>query len=323
MAAHRIALGVLAIVLVVLAGGGYVVGAALDGPAEQGPAGPIARGDLLYIDLAGGQDQVRKTRLDRPDTPAAATGLRCQRVYSAGGTTVCLRLAGPGPSYEAAVLDSGNRVIRTVGLPGVPNRARVSESGNIVSWTTFVTGDSYLTPGGFSTRTGVLDLRTGTLVESLEEFATTVAGEPMVAVDRNFWGVTVAADDRTFYATLASQNRTWLVKGDLTARTMHDVWQGAECPSLSPDGGRIAYKKRTSRLGPWALAVLDLRTRQERVLQGTAGIDDQAAWLNADNLAYGGTPDSGKKSTIFTVPADGSAPPEVLIEEAASPVPLR
>ncbi|GAB3493870.1 hypothetical protein FB471_1556 [Amycolatopsis cihanbeyliensis] len=323
MQAHRVALGVVSIVLVVLAGGGYVVGTALGGPEEPASAGPIARGDLLYVDLAGGRDRVRKTRLDRPDAPSAATELRCQRVYSASGTTVCLRLAGPGPNYEAAVLDSGNQVIRTIGLPGVPNRARVSESGNVVSWTTFVTGDSYLTPGGFSTRTGILDLRTGALVESLEEFTTTVNGEPMVAVDRNFWGVTVAADDRTFYATLASQNRTWLVKGDLTARTMRGVRQGAECPSLSPDGGRIAYKKRTGRLGPWALAVLDLRTHEERVLRDTAGIDDQAVWLNADNLAYGGTPDSGKKSTIFTVPADGSAPQAVLIEEAASPVPLR
>ncbi|QWF79808.1 TolB family protein [Amycolatopsis sp. CA-230715] len=318
---HRVLLGVLAMVLVVVAGGGYVISAA-GHDSENGPAVKAISGDLLYVDLTGGLDQVRTLRLGSPGAKPAATAQRCQRVYEAGGTTVCLRLAGPGPSYEAAVLDSSGAELRAVGLAGIPNRARVSASGKIVSWTSFVTGDSYSVPGGFSTRTGVLDLRTGTVTDTLEDFRTTVEGVENRAADRNFWGVTVAADDRTFYATMASANRTWLMRGDLVTRTMTDVRQTAECPSLSPDGTRVAYKKRVRRLGPWALAVLDLRTSAERVLPGTEGIDDQAAWLDDGTLAYGKVR-QGAPSAVYAVPADGSAPPRVLVENAASPAPVR
>ena len=322
LARHRVALGVAAIVVVVVAGAGYVVHAAT-GVRETSSTGALTSGNLLFIEQDDGRNRVEQVRADDPSGPRTATSLQCQRVYSAAGTTVCLRLAGVGPSYEAAVLDSDGNVLRTVGLAGIPNRARVSASGQIVAWTTFVSGDSYSVPGGFSTRTGVLDLRTGALVETLEDFTATVNGNVFTAADRNFWGVTVAADDRTFYATMAAQNRTWLVKGDLVTRTLHDVHQDAECPSLSPDGTRIAYKKRVSRLGPWQVAVLDLRTNTEKVLSGTTGIDDQSAWLDDDTLAYARTPVNGGKTSILTVRADGSKPPVVLIPNASSPVPLR
>ncbi|MGA6163475.1 hypothetical protein [Amycolatopsis magusensis] len=318
---HRVAAGIVAMVLVVLGGGGYVFWTSATGRA--GEAVSAMPGDLLFIDQSDGRDVVQRVPLADPGGPRQDTAERCQRVYAAGGTTVCLRLAGPGPSYEVAVLGADGRVLRTLGLAGIPNRARVSASGQVVSWTSFVTGDSYAVPGGFSTRTGVLDLRTGTLIESLEDFSTTVAGEPLLAADRNYWGVTVAADDRTFYATVSSQNRTWLVKGDLLDRTMREVRPGPECPSLSPDGTKVAYKKRLGRFGQWELAVLDLTTRHEQVLPGTVGIDDQAAWLDDTRLAYAQVPGDGRKSSVFAVRADGSAPPELLVADASSPVPMR
>ncbi|MGC7093827.1 hypothetical protein ACPZ19_04090 [Amycolatopsis lurida] len=319
---HRVVAGIVSMVLVVLAGGGYVLWTSATGRAGA-TAGAAIPGDLLFIDQSDGRDVVQRVPMSDPDGPRQDTAERCQRVYSAAGTTVCLRLAGPGPSYEVAVLGADGRVLRTLGLAGIPNRARVSESGQIVSWTSFVTGDSYAVPGGFSTRTGVLDLRTGVLVESLEDFSTTVAGEPLLSADRNYWGVAVAGDDRTFYATVSSQNRTWLVKGDLITRTMLEVRPGPECPSLSPDGTKVAYKKRVGRFGQWELAVLDLTSRHEQALPGTTGIDDQAVWLDNTRLAYGRVPGDGQKSSVFAVPADGSAPPELLVAEASSPVPLR
>lgn len=314
---HRIALGVVAIVLVVLGASGYLAWTAVQLPTTAG--GPPERGNLLFVDLSDGLDRVEQIPLAAPDGARTATSLRCQRVYTAGATTVCLRLAGPGPSYEAAILNDAGAVVRTVALPGTPSRAQVSVSGRMVSWTVFVTGDSYAVPGGFSTRTGVVDLRTGQLIESLEGFTATVDGRVHRAVDVNYWGVTFGPDDRTFYATMATGGRTWLVRGDLAARTVQALRPGAECPSLAPDATKIAYKKRTRRLGPWQLVVLDLSTGVERPLPGTEGVDDQAAWHTGDRLLYGRVPRAGAKPSIYSVPIDGSTQPQLLIPDAASP----
>ncbi|WP_020668526.1 TolB family protein [Amycolatopsis nigrescens] len=322
---NRIWLGVAAIVAVLLTGGGYLVWTSSGRQAGATAPAPAA-GDLRFVDLADGQDRVVQVRADAPDGPRAGTALRCQRVYESAGRTVCLRLAGPGPSYQVAVLgggDEGGGELRTVGLPGIPSRARISASGQVVSWTSFVTGDSYTVPGGFSTRSGVLDLRTGELTESLEHFAATLDGVPYRAADVNYWGITVAGDDRTFYATLATNGRTWLVRGDLVTRTVTGLRQNAECPSLSPDGSKVAYKKRLNRLGQWQLAVLDLGSGEERLLPDTTGIDDQAAWLDEHTLAYGAQLRGRQKSAVFFVPADGSAGGRLVLPDAASPAPVQ
>ena len=51
-----------------------------------------------------------------------------------------------------------------------------------------------------------------------------------------------------------------LVKGDAVTHTAEVVAEGVECPSLSPDNRRIAYKKRVYDGGRllWRLAVLEL-----------------------------------------------------------------
>ena len=84
----------------------------------------------------------------------------------------------------------------------------------------------------------MLDLHTGELVESLEGFGIELDGTVYTSSDVNFWGVTVAADDRTFYATLASGGRTWLVQGDLSTRSVRAVRAGPSAPRCRPTGGR-------------------------------------------------------------------------------------
>lgn len=316
---HRILVGVVALVAVVLVGGAYVAWTVANQPdAPPANTGSSTAGGMLFIDQRGGGNTV--TRRDAAGT-STATAMRCQRVYADGGTTVCLRLAGIGPRYEAAVFDAAGTELRVVPLPGVPSRARVSADGKLVNWTVFVTGDSYLIPGKFATRTGVLDLRSGTLVESLEHYSLFVDDAPYQRSDVNYWGVTVADDDRTFYATVASAGKTWLVRGDLVERTVRTVRENAECPSLSPDGTRVAYKKRSGRLGAWQLHVLDLASGVETPIPGTSTVDDQATWLDDDTLAYAKAAGGGEPPTIYTSPADGTAEPTVLITQASSPVP--
>lgn len=309
--------GIVAISAVVLLAAAYLLWR-VSGGAEPG-RGPVEPGMLMFVELADGANNVMAANLDDPVGTRQVTAQRCLRFYTSNSTSVCLKVSGVGPTYAAEVLDGDGAVVRTVDLPGVPSRARVSASGNIVTWTSFVAGDSYSVPGGFSTRSGFFDMRTDTLLESIETFRAEIEGAPVTALDVNYWGMTVAKDDRTFYATLATGGRTWLVRGDLVERTVRSVLQNAECPSLSPDGTRVAYKKRTSRLGPWDLTVLDLASMIETRLPGTAGIDDQAEWLDNNRLAYGAVPPGARAGAIYVVGSSGSTAARVAIPDAASP----
>ena len=62
-----------------------------------------------------------------------------------------------------------------------------------------------------------------------------------------------------------------------------------ECPSLSPDGTRIAYKKNTggTLAAHWRVAFLDLATGKETVLSEPRSVDDQIEWLDDQTLLYG------------------------------------
>ncbi|MFI8912728.1 TolB family protein [Streptomyces sp. NPDC053513] len=240
-----------------------------------------------------------------------ADGPDCTRAAVAAGTLVCLQ-GLPGPfSSEVRVYRAG-RTSPTLTLPvwGDPSRARVSPSGNLVAWTVFRSGDSYVQQGRFSTTAGFYDLRDGTHVGSLEDFSVVVGGRPHQGEDANFWGITFATDDRTFYATMASRGKTWLMRGDIRERSLTSVRENVECPSLSPDGTRIAYKKRTHE-SRWRLHVLNLRTMDDRPLAETAHVDDQPAWLDDETIAYART--DGRDTAVFTVAADGSGTPRRLL----------
>jgi Tol biopolymer transport system component len=140
-----------------------------------------------------------------------------------------------------------------------------------------------------------------------------------VAEDFNFWGVTFMPDDSNeFYATLRSAGATYLVRGDVAARTMTVLQTNVECPSLSPDGTRIAYKKLIGDvLGQWRLHVLDLATMTETALAETRNIDDQAEWLDNDTVLY------GDGASIWSVPSDGRGEPTLFISDALSPAIVR
>uniref|UniRef100_UPI0031DFC179 hypothetical protein n=1 Tax=Saccharothrix mutabilis TaxID=33921 RepID=UPI0031DFC179 len=154
----------------------------------------------------------------------------------------------------------------------------------MVSWTVFVSGDSYNT-AGFSTRTGILDTATDEIRKSIEDIPLTINNSRYYAPDLNFWGITFAQDDTTFYATAASNNQTHLIKADYGTWEATALKTNVECPSLSPDNTRLAFKKRVSP-GPWRLHVLDLTTMTETPLAETRSVDDQATWPNNDTVAY-------------------------------------
>ncbi|MGW6392187.1 hypothetical protein ACWFR1_17175 [Streptomyces sp. NPDC055103] len=269
-------------------------------------------GALHVRDTATG----RVARVD-PSSPGGrvAGGPACDRFHAAGPTALCLvrRPGVPARSY-VLVLDRRLREVRRIALPGIPSRARVSASGQMLAWTMFATGDSYAR-SSFSTRTSILDLRTGYLVKNIEQIPLTLGGRRYHAPDVNYWGVSFAADDNRFYATVSTAGRTHLVEGDMKGWSARTLRENVECPSLSPDGTRIAFKKRVSDgpREPWRLYVYDLRSGREHPVAERRGIDDQALWTDRETLAY------GYGGAVWSVAADGTGAPRRLASGAASP----
>ncbi|MFF9107369.1 TolB family protein [Streptomyces sp. NPDC014805] len=331
---------VLLAAVLLLAGAGTAVVLHAAGRADRAgqaqPGGPTVtagrptlgqKDRLMFVNAAAGPHRgaVASVPAGDPQGRRTAADLTCARFYAAAGTGICLQ-SNPGvlkQSNRALLLDSELRTVRTFALAGTPSRARVSPSGRFAAWTVFVSGESY-SSAFFSTRTSLLDTRTMKLTPSLETFSVVKDGKPYHASDVNFWGVTFAADDDTFYATLNTAGRTHLVRGSLSRRTVTTLAENVECPSLSPDGTRVAYKKRVlSGASLWHEYVLDLRTLRQTPLAERHSVDDQATWLDDRTLAYA-LPANGKvgSSDLWSVPADGTGTPRLLIAGASSPAPL-
>jgi Tol biopolymer transport system component len=268
-----------------------------------------------------GYGLVGSVPLADPSGPRTMTDVACDRVYSTGTVSMCLRIdRGVLTTFSANLLDANGKTTKTWPLPGIPSRTRISADSSLVAFTSFVTGAAYATVG-FSTSTHIATA-SGKDLGSLEDFSLLIDGDRTTAADRNFWGVTFGPDDNLFYATAASGGTTWLVRGDLAKRTLTAIRQIAECPSLSPDGTRIAYKKNVSSgaNAHWAIAVLDLSSNRETILPERRTMDDQVEWLNDDTLLYG-LPHDGTvgDSDVWSIDSDGSTPPTLFIEHAWSP----
>jgi hypothetical protein len=257
-----------------------------------------------------------------PGGPRQVSALSCLRVYAAGGTGACLRQDGALATFQVAILDRAMTVVKAIPLVGVPNRTRVSVDGRLVAWTVFVAGDSY-NNGRFSTRAGLIDLRSQDMVDSLEFLSVTLDGRPYTAADLNFWGVTFAADDNHFYATMSTAGHRYLVAGDIAAKSVRTIAENVECPSLSPDGRRIAFKSAIDGdpAKGWRLSVLDLASGARTALAETRSVDDQPAWLDPNTIGYA-IPRGTGDSDVWAVPADGSGGPRLLIPHAESPAAL-
>jgi len=97
----------------------------------------------------------------------------------------------------------------------------------------------------------------------------------------NYWGVSFADDDNTFYATRATGGERYLVRGNFKATSIETLATDVECPSISPispDGTRLAFKQAIDndpRKG-WRISVLELDAMKVTNLRETRSIDDLA-----------------------------------------------
>lgn len=313
------------VVLCVLLGGGYVAFAAL-GPDQTTTEAEPKAGQVPIdvpvmvraVDPAKPTLNGRVFVVEDGKVVRRAGDLACERVYYAGGRGICMGVAPSGVDYEATVFDSKFQKVNELTLLGLPSRARVSADGRYGAMTVFVAGDSYLSsPTAFSTRTTILDMKSGEQIGQLEQFEVTKDGEPFDAVDFNFWGITFdPSDSNRFYATLATGDHHYLVEGDIAARSLRVLRDGVECPSLSPDGTQIAFKSRLGDENRWRVHVLDVATLKDHPTAEQRSVDDQPEWLDVETLVY------SDGENVYTVPADGSGEEELLVKDATSPVRL-
>ena len=317
------------LVVACIAAAGVAIASAIGGADDaRGPGGALLassdgeRQALLFRNLDRARPQTFG-QLARTDLAPGATRtlvrLRCERVYFDAGRGICLTRGNAfAAGYRAQIFGRDLKVRAEVPVEGVPSRVRISPDGRYGATTLFVSGHSYADVGGFSTTTTLIDLARGRRIAELEQFTVTRDGRPITAPDVNYWGVTFRRDSDRFYATLATGGKLYLVEGSVAQRRMRTLHDDVECPSLSPDETRIAYKKRVGAGGKrWRIHVLDLATMRETPLAETRNVDDQVEWLDDESILY------GLEETIWSAAADGSGKPRRYAARGDSPAVVR
>jgi hypothetical protein len=302
---------------------GASTGAASAAAVPSPPASLAGAPHLVFrnLELAPSEEfgRIALGPLERESGDRRLTALRCVRVHFASGQGLCLEMDDDG-SRKTTLRTFGADLAPRWSMPvsGLPSRARVSPDGRYGAVTVFVTGHSY-SDEQMSTRTTLFEMAADkVLVDDLEQLEVQRDGARWDAPDRNFWGVTFARDANRFYATISSGGKTWLLEGDIAARRMRALRENVECPSMSPDGKRLAFKKRVGGPGVWRLHVLDLATLEDRALAGEErAIDDQVEWLDDAHILY------KHGANVWSLATEGEAKPALFLSRGSSPAVVR
>ena len=274
-------------------------------------------------------DQVGIAPVANTSEAILLTAPSCERSYFGPKSGLCLVInrESISPKAHAVFVDRALRPTRQLPLDGLPIRARVSPDNRWAAATVFVTGENY--SGDFTTRTSLFNLEDGSVIDSLETFTTERDGKTFKEVDFNFWGVTFFPSGDRFLATLGTGGKRFLVEGDITRRHMKVIQDDVECPSLSPDGTRIAFKRASKVKGAWRLWVMQLQSGEAwPVTDEDRYIDDQAEWLDDQHVLYGllygeGIPENALSIWVSDVSRESGFDAKIFVRAASSPSVVR
>ncbi|MCC6293328.1 MAG: hypothetical protein IT164_11815 [Bryobacterales bacterium] len=296
-------------------------------PGEPATATP-RRIYFRSTNVERGYGQMAYLDFPRLDAPPTLTSLSCEVLdVSLSGAGICLvATRGVLTRYDAILFDAARKTRHTIPLGGIPSRTRLNRDGTMAATTVFLTGHGYDSVD-FTTETLLIDTRSGKPLVNLEEYVVSRGGKRIDAKDVNYWGVTFTPDGKGFYCTLSTNRQHFLVRADIAAKTGVTLRDNVECPSLSPNGKRVVYKKRIpgNRVA-WRLHILDLATNVETPLPETRSVDDQLEWLDDGHVLYSlpenaSTPSPG--TDVWKIDVDQASPPAKFLPKAYSPSVIR
>ena len=318
---------------------GALIGDLANVPAQSQPFA------LVRDTKPASKNQINLVTIDpktRKPTTRRPLNIQCERISLASQkiagvpswAVFCLgapaaKQFGASPYYR--VTDGALKDQSTGNLPlgMIVSRARIASDAAYASSTAFVSSGGY-SAGNLSTEALVIDLKTNKILPQLERWVIRQNGKAVnykdpANKDLNVWGVSfVRGQSNVFYATVQFNKVQYLAKGDVAKQSLEVMKAGIECPSVSPDGKRIAYKHRDKQR--WHSAVLDLTTFKTTVFKDPSSVDDQIEWLDNDTLLYetvtfkpqGPSVDLLARSVSASL-ANPSAAPTLWLSNAASP----
>jgi hypothetical protein len=300
----------------------YVAGeSGLVGGEGSSPAPRPGEAFVAFQDSRGTSDEPNYSRVTLVGIEGTggrkATALRCQRSHFVARRGLCLGSVTPSQvggmvvgqsGYVATITGPGFRARRRLALPGLPLWARVSPDGRIGAAS--VEGE-HESP----TETILIDMNRGRIVSELGRFPVDWEGRRPLAGDVAISCLTFAGRAGRFYVSLGDEDRSYLAQGSLGSGRLRVIRENADCPSVSPDDRRLAYRKRVD--GRWQLRILELSTGRETALREARPVDDQVEWLDGRQILY------AIGSDLWVVATDGSASPRIFVAGARSPAVVR
>lgn len=244
---------------------------------------------------------VEKVSLDsRTAQPVtrAETPLKCMRIHSASsGELACMTQIVPQGLPNAGKLSPPMVYIYSADLRilyahpatgNTPSRVQMSADGSMVGFTSFTSGTSYADGAGVnfmtSTRVGPADKPDQT--SNLKDWRLLQDGKVLRSPNVQYWGVSfLPQNSNFFYVTVYINDARHIARGDVRQRELVIIFTGAECPSVSPDGTRIAVKRQISRTS-WRPAVITLDTLAVTEFDVKDFVDDQIVWFNNGVLMF-------------------------------------